>query len=606
MTEATDANHKTTRYAYDSLGRLISVTDPLGSVVSSYAYAFGNPMTTVQVDTLLDRTAGTYQSSVEFIDGLGRTRLIKGQAEDGKILAGGWQTFTPQGKTKASYDSFVAFKALYEFESAPGNAPVTRSTYDILGRPLSVTPPAVGGTTLPTRMLYPRPWETRSFDERDAQEQNESYPAISQVDGLGRVSRIIKYNDLGDGSPTPLVWGIGYDTLGNIRWISDPAYDLDSGANPAEHCHEDGSNQSPHVRCYWYNSLKQIVRLQDPHIGQVAYYYDALGNLARRVDALGQEQLFDYGPANRLAAVTAEHDASDKADYRYDFHYDETGPRNADATNLLGRVSWIEWPHGVDAFSYDDLGRNHRSIAALWNPSASPEDDQQRDVFAKELAFDATGKVIAESLPGGLHLGYQYNLRGLLNTVTAGFDGKPASVLASNLQYDHHGAMTRAQLGNGNGVCAWYDARGRRTEYKAGRLSETLTLESLCGAQGRDLDPNTKDPSVFLHNRYTHGFDGLIDKIEDLTDPRADIPRADAAFNYDRLYELTRAQVGAWTYNYRYDKLQNLTSQQTDLLNDRIVKAIGDEPFEYGTNGPLPTSSPGPGTRRLRTTRWAT
>ena len=157
-----------------------------------------------------------YRTSWQYSDGLGRARLTKTEAElEPGFVASGW-TICPQGEApRTRYDSFTS--STEAFEPPPSNTPVTVSYLDVLGRPTEVYPPATVEHGITHTLTQYFPFETWVFDERDTKENTNLYPAVTKVDGQGRVREIIKHNDL-DGSlnATALTWTVDYNTLGSI------------------------------------------------------------------------------------------------------------------------------------------------------------------------------------------------------------------------------------------------------------------------------------------------------------------------------------------------------------------------------------------------------
>ena len=562
MVQATDFNGYTTSFWYDGLGRLERVVDPLGNYeqpLHRYSYVFGtpdNPISTTTVESLVDRDLGTLRTSYLYTDGLGRARLAKAEAEQPHGYIGtGWQRLSPRGSATHVWDSFFSSHA--GLEAAPGFAPVTVIYYDALGRAEQVFPPATGDGPTYTLTEY-FPFETRVYDERDTSEGTWLYPAISRVDGQGRVREIAKYNDY-DGAFREFRWTVSYDALGAIVGIVDPQ------DNP---------------KTYWYDSLQRMTALEDPNVGRVSYTYDDAGNLIERIDALGQRKLWEHGLGNRLLAEHRRDDARGKPDYSNFYHYDAPSDLLPDATNLLGKLSWVQWPHGSVHYSYDEQGRLVTEAQSVWDPSRSSEQNQQRDAFRRDYEYNAAGELIAETLPGGLDLAYQYNPRGLLTTVTGGFTGEPRQIFASGLEYDHRASLIRSNHGNNTSTCLWYDDRGRLAGFK-----------SAIHSGDRCADPQATSSLAFQHLLYQRTPTGLISEVQDLSPERPDVPRFDASYEYDRLYELIEARTPQGTTTYSYDTIQNLVRRESTIENSRLI--LGEWRYGEDDAGPNQVTTAG-------------
>jgi YD repeat-containing protein len=174
-----------------------------------------------------------------------------------------------------------------------------------------------------------------------------------------------KFNDI-DGARVTLQWNILYDGLGNIAGICDPMLS-------AAGCLGNGSESLRHRRDYEHNSLGQLVAVRDPNAGAIRYWYDENGSLARKVDALNRELRYAYSSGQRLSEITVRSTDAAQAPYQYRFRYDQpnalTPPTGR--PNLVGRLSHVEWPHGSEAYAYDEFGNIIHRTATLWDPTQS-------------------------------------------------------------------------------------------------------------------------------------------------------------------------------------------------------------------------------------------
>ncbi|MCP4607077.1 MAG: RHS repeat protein, partial [Proteobacteria bacterium] len=557
ITTATDLNGNTSRFYYDGLGRLTDIVDPLGKLsqpMSHYEYEYGtpeHPISTTTVRSLIDRQKDEYRTAWQFSDGLGRGRLTKTEAEaEHGYIGSGWSRLSPRGSATHVYDSFAStFNGL---EAAPSKAPVTKSYMDALGRAVDVYPPATEDYGLTHTHTKYKTFETWVYDERDIVEGTWLYPAVTKVDGLGRVREILKHNDVG-GKFTKLTWNVEYNPMGSITGFTDP---------------------QGNTRHYAYDSLQRMLSVDDPNVGDIHYTYDDVGNLIERVDALGQLQEFVYGKANRLMSAHMSNDAHGADDYSYKYHYDELNSFYLDGENLLGKLSYVEWPTGTHHVSYDKLDRLTTEVQTLWD-GTSTFGIQNRDTFKQEYEYNAAGQILSQEVPGGLHLAFQHNARSLLSSVSGGLNGD-AGAIFDGIRYDHRGSTLRTDARNGTSTCSWFDNRARLTGIMSGPSAEVS-----CNA-----DVTKTNPSAFQQLVYSRTPTGLIKKIDDLAPAMPDIPRFNASYQYDRLYQLTGATTSDGTLNYTYDTIQNLTSRTTDP--SPLFKDLPTGEFKYGERGAGP------------------
>lgn len=583
---ATDFSGNTSHFCYDGLGRVTKMFAPdalplvpsaadhdqvclLDAPNAAYTYEYGDPISTVQVTALVDRETGETRSSWMYTDGAGQTRQTKAEAEDDlRYIASGWQVLSSQGKPIFVYDAFPTKRL--GLEPAPQGVPYTESFYDAVGRATKLypTPTDYGRTYTLTQYL---PLETRVYDERDTFEGTWSYPAITKVDGLGRVTDIIKYNDV-DGRRTQLKWTVGYDTAGNITSFADPMAAVAQRQN-------DFDLSERHTRRYDYDSLGRMTHLSDANAGEVWYEYDDLGNLVRRTDSKSQIQTWVYGAANRLIAQHAWSPIDPALSFSASYHYDDVDPSGpfagmeAKDTNLQGQLAWIEWPTGTHHVIYDRMGRMTKEAQTLWNPEAdnSTLGKQERDLFEQSYEYNTAGELLSQHAPGGLDLGFSYNRRGLLAKVEGGFFGDRRDIF-DDIAYDHRGLVLNSRQGNGTRTSAAYDDRAQLERFKV-------------------LGPTTGSKTAFIDLTYNRTVNGMISGIADGTPVRPEVPRLDADYEYDRLYQLTEAHIkptqeaeGHYTISYAYDIIQNLTQRQ--VSGGRLDLLTGE--FKYGEKGSGP------------------
>jgi RHS repeat-associated protein len=159
-------------------------------------------------------------------------------------------------------------------------------------------------------------------------------------------------------------------------------------------------------------------------------------------------------------------------------------------------------------------------------------------------------------------IGYRYNDRSLLQTITGG----PTGSIVSNLVYIPSDQQREILYGNGIRTAYAYDER--------------LRLQNLNTA------PRANPGSPFI--AFDYAFDG-VSNIRSITDqrpgtvvPEGDKRRNTQLFQYDDLYRLTRVQysfalpgaapVNNGEVNYRYDRIGNMLAQTSTL--DHVEKGL--------------------------------
>jgi RHS repeat-associated protein len=567
MTESVDPNGNVTRYTYDTLGRIRSVIDPDSSIdvpSAKYAYAFGSstsPVSLVVEEQLVDRAARSYQTTWRYSDGAGETRLTKTQDDAGEgYVASGYTVKTSLGTSALAFRDYAT--SALGLDMPPANAPHTEQLSDALGRTTRVYPSAASPTFTLTTYL---PFERRTFDEEDTLEGTWLYPAIERTDGQGRLRELVRYNDYAasDGATRArkeLRWSYRYDARGLLAGWSDP---------------------NGNLREYAYDSLARVTDVRDPNLGPVRFAYDDAGNVRRRTDALGQTRTSTYGPANRLLTVALQHDAHGRPDYTYAYHYDRAKPGGPlpDASNLMGRLAWIDFPTGDTHLTYDRLGRLTSEITSLWDPARSPFEQQARDAFRNDHEYNAKGQRIRTRLPGARSFATTYGTRGLALSVTGAWGGG-LHPLVTAMSYDAERKVRRTVAANGTAACAWYTDRAEVAAVASG-ASATVSC---------DANPLAPIAGAFQHLSYERTPARSIRRIFDRSTEGA-LPRLDAEYTYDRLQELTSSRTARGTETFDYDAIQNMVRHTSTAPGPRSV--LGELRYGEGAGPNMLTSGGG-------------
>lgn len=569
--QVVDINGFSHRFTYDGLGRLTTITDAHGYELARHRYQYGDPISVTSSDTLQDEATGEYTTRIQYTDGSSRTRLVKEQAEAGLggWVGSGWTATSVRGSEVAVFDSFPSTTG--GFEAPPAGTPATRTTYDGLSRPLrlyAAATPELGATYTLREYL---PLVVRVYDERETALQSYLHPMQTRSDGLGRLREIEKTND-DAGTYRSLRWRIAYNARGDIVSVTDPAW------TPG-----DAQSDRRHRRRYDYDSLGRMTGLTDPNLGTLTYAYDDRDNVTERIDALGQVQELSYGLMGRLLERRMRNAASGAPDYAYRFFYDAADPAGplSQATNLLGRLAWVEYPVGTEHYSYDVRGNQEREARTLWNPEAlgSTFTSQVRTTHQKRIETTAGGRIRSIAAASGLEIDFSYNLRSRLVGARAGF-GAARTTLLAGAQFDARGSPVRNDLGNSVSTCKRYDERAQLV----GALTGPSSVD--CADTGRVMGVG------FQNLRYARTYNGLIGGIEDYSAESPGVGRLDAVYDYDNLNQLVSATDRSGNASYRYDIIQNLVSQVHSGVPANVVN--GD--LAYGENGAGPsmvTSAPG-------------
>jgi YD repeat-containing protein len=455
VTSTTDANGQTTSAQYEGgtyqLDRLIQVSRPDGGQ-TTYTYVDQHVCGPyVETKTLID-SSGRWTDAWQFSDGLGRPYLS--ESYDGQ------DANNPYLRVDTRYDSLGRVSQVSNPYRTSGCTAATNpsgrwttSSYDALGRPVSVVTP--DGATVSTSYLGNHVTVT--------DQANKVRSSVS--DALGRLTQVVE-----DPAGVAYATNYAYDTLGNLRQVVQD--------QPANAQYPQGVQQR---RYFMYDSLSRLIRAKNPEqIGSISvdadfpaltdstsgvsnsdwsmgYIYDADGNLAKRKDARNIVATYTYDNLNRNTTVDYSNTTSNpdidrhydnptagsygRGRYYYDFYYKDDGTIDHQA---------------IDA--YDVMGRalTHRQVfysGGQWYH------------YPVNRVYDLAGNVKQQTYPSDHTVSYNYDAAGRLadNGGYPAFSGNLGDgsqrTYAGGLSYDEASRLQAALQRAGSALrCAPLDA----------------------------------------------------------------------------------------------------------------------------------------------------
>lgn len=633
-----DYNGNETIYEYDALGRPTKVFRPgddpdFPSV--QYRYFTGVEMDGVivnYVETLmLDKEPHTeglspddhYRILRAYQNGYGETILEKEEAEpdpesgEPRVAANNVPVYDARGQVAAQVNPFYTSisgsleeQLAFENVQKPGwtgrfqqgttlasldydHAPKVTTLYDAQLRPTRVT--LQDGKIRETRY---EPLVKKQYDENDTDPLSPAYdtPLVHYYDGqnrLIRVDEVTRLNDDGTPGDELRVWTTQYEyRADDLRTAV-----IDSQGNR---------------RTYTYDGIGRIIEMNDPNMGVVQYSYDEAGNVVERTDAAGQVIRYTYDGANRK--LTEDH-LDEEMPYSLGYAYDPELPLDEDnrpdiayfyddavealslgdgrtdtAANTLGQLSYIWDQAGEHHSSYDERGRLVWTVRSIRDPRS-----ELLHSYQTRMEYDAMDRVTAVHYPDGDSVSYAYNERNFAERIGAGPAGDPSiSDLLRATAYAPNGQRITAAYGSGVSAVFGHDSRKRLTSIRA-------------------LDAARQ---VLLDYTYEYDNNSNITRINDVRPgdviPEGSPRRNHQGFAYDDMGRLITAQYGfgvlpaslgnAGRIDYRYDRLGNLLTQESDI-DDRDGRfsrvhlgtlAYGGNAGTSGRDGRAPGDDPGP------------
>jgi RHS repeat-associated protein len=407
--------------AYDTVGNVLSTTDPLGNV-TSFVYDVLNrkttqllpadvmgiqPKTTYQYDVLnrltvttdpLGNAAGADPSlhqTTESYDSLGRKL-----AEFGPH-AGNNASVNDRPGTRYQYDANGNLKESDQFIDAGNGYAATTFDYDHLNRKIAQHVPASDSDTAVTYYRYDVAGNVVAVvDPRAASPTDATFTATYEYDALNRKTKqTVPDADAAGHSATTTYF---YDHNGNLTATIDALGNLPSSPTGGDWAH---------ATQYVYDNLnRKILDVLPPDTASPASSplpfngraitrtgYDNNGNVIYTIDALGNEpgELGATPTAAALAAYVAAHHHT--TSYEYDALGRKVTEIDPDADGITDATEDVP----VTTFDYDAHGRliwtttpggNELAAASLMPPSPGA-------TFTTRFAYDALGRKITEIDP---------------------------------------------------------------------------------------------------------------------------------------------------------------------------------------------------------------
>ncbi|MEQ2955425.1 RHS repeat-associated core domain-containing protein [Phocaeicola massiliensis] len=278
-----------TSYSYDSYGRLLKVTNPLG-LTNEYTYN-----TTGRVATIKDDKGGI---TSYIYDPFGREQSATLPDKTVQTTSYAWSTEGTNG--------------LYAITKSHTGQPTTKSVYDALNREVRSSSTRFNGTLINTDKQYdsygniqkvslpfpsssPSLWNTYSYDsynrltniiEASGRKTTYSYNAnsITTVEDKVSVTR-------------------NYDVQSNLISVTDPAgtitYNLCADGQPSSIVAPGNVTTS-----FGYDKYRRRTSISDPSFGMTSYEYDASGNVTKETNANAKITQYAYDSYNRIKSVT--------------------------------------------------------------------------------------------------------------------------------------------------------------------------------------------------------------------------------------------------------------------------------------------------------------
>jgi len=471
-TQVTDENGQNTTTSFNDpyFWRPASTTDP-ANVVTNLTYSGQN-----SVESSLSFNSGNSAVDVlTTLDGLGRVRLR--QIRQGPVSANFdtmEQDYDGLGRSQRTTLAYSGTAG-----QTNSTAPSTTTTYDALGRVLSVTD-AGGGTTV---YVYTQndvyvtsgPAPTGENTKRRQLEYN----------ALGQLTSVCEITSGTTGAPAgPCAQKVGqtgywtkytYDPLGNLLTVTQ-------NAQAAA-----GSQQS---RLYQYDLMSRLTSEANAENGTTSYTRDtdstcgtSKGDLVKRVDALGNVTCYSYDARHRALSIAYPQGPYTSTTSKY-FVYDSATVNGAAMANGKTRLVEAYTATSPGGTKITDVGFSYSARGEVTDTYQSTPHSGGYYHLTQTYWPHGTPDQLS-GLPGlptvtyGGTIGTNVGLdgEGRLTQVTASSGQNPVTGVSYNLYSTP--PQTNVTFGSGDSDAFNYDANtGRMTKYQfnVGGQSQSGTL----------------------------------------------------------------------------------------------------------------------------------
>lgn len=583
-----DPNGSKWAQTYDGLGRTVAVCAPgdwdgltcapgSGSSTLSIAYYdYSAPNNPFHVQLTQKQDAQRSIGLVRYYSGTGQLLQEQSLGIDVEGITGAQNLVTDYG-----YDTLGRLQYQtkpYNYDATTGTSfrtqtftnprSVTTTTYDDLGRVLSVTAP---NTVVEQAFMYDQ--------LKTTQTNGNGHPTVTSRDVWGQIIAVdgpttTFDEETGQTLTTPVPAGPGlvyqYNKLGQLRFATV------------------GSGASAYTTEIRYDLAGRKVWMSDPDMGIWTYDYDGAGNLACQKDAKNQSILFGYDRLNRLVGkdtlgsatcTPLSIEATNLSGYEVQFYYDGQaftfqGTAYGSQANAFGYRTGMADPSGVTRWSYDGRGRLAHEDRKIIDQAGN---NRYLGTYHTYWSYNPDDSVRQIVYPNRETVNYAYHAGGAFDqaySIQDATDTFKYYVVSSG--YDVAGRLVSRKLGDNDLLTASLTYKPWNEAIQGGRMGRLLTL-------------NTANPTTIYQDlNYSYDASGNIIGLQN----NAPANLYSLSFQYDALERLNLA-TGAYNDNPVYSLATgNLLKHEPGAVNytydsthPQAVKTSPAGQYDYDANG---------------------
>jgi len=580
--ETRDINGNRMRYAYDDVGRPVTIVGPKELAAGKpYTVRFeyhpaGRWARTLHYAPEGDVETCTFADSLMRAVQTKRTGVVwKGGSAHKVSIVSGRTVQDAYGRTlRAYWPAEESFGSMGLYNKGVGDLQAT-TEYDAYDRPTKVTLPD-GATTTTAYAIVDHDGEamleTRVTDALGRH-------AESYTDEKGRNRETVQHAASGD-----VRVSYGYDAVGQVLTVHHP---------------------NGKTTTYEYDLLGHKLKVNHPDAGEVSCTYDAAGNMLTKLTAELKKTISDK------AAITYTYDYERLSEVLYPknlfnrvtYTYGKPGAKY----NRAGRLVLVEDASGGEAYYYGNQGEVVKTVRSVMVSQADVR------TYVHAATYDSHNRVRTMTYPDGEVVTYGYDAAGQVTSIRSTKQGKEETIVAQ-VGYDKDGHTIYTRMGNGTESTYAYDRQRERlqgmlltangdsimqTQYKYDPVDNILGISNV-------ITPKApKKPKGFGGYGRTDGMDG-----PDAGKEKKEKPLGGAfshTYAYDELNRLVKASGKAKGIGYAMDmsfglmgepltKVQRTDSgsvagsyalayEYGDADHPTAPSKIGHERYTYDANG---------------------
>lgn len=569
-----DENGSLTVLEFDSQGRIVQETNPLGGVLRREFDSAGRVL--VQIDEAGERIVNQYDARGNLVSQTDRNGNTLRLTYDSRDLPTSLTTASGR-TTRFRYNDAGLLTARI---SETGEI-LESIEYDERGNPVRMTDAAGQTDALEYNALGVAIAEIDSLGQRVELAVNASGLSTSRMDARGNVVGFVRD---GRGLVTDIQGPDGktvkrhFNAAAELTGLTTPTggrtqFSVDGLGNETLLVDAQGGAQNR-----TYNLTGDLISFVDENGNLTRYEYDALGRRTKTIHSDGGTELFGYDAVGNLIQSTDALGNTTRFEYDAErkliLERDAIGRVTTYTYDADGRTTQISGPDGTRiAYEYDTSGNQVRT--------------RMPDGKVVQREFDRLGNVIAEIDPVGLTTRYTYDAAGQLIAVVAPDAGISRNSYDANgnvigqtdplgnvttFEYDIYNRLESKTYPSGDRERFAYNQDGWQTSTTAPNGDETVSVFDQNGnvLQRRFADGSQESFTYSATNRVlqaTNQF-GSVSMTYDSRDRLSTIGYPDGSqvrYGYDAHGNRTSLIAvdfdgNEYTTTYRYDALNRLAA----------------------------------------------